>query len=146
MNWSGGLVPSIHLTHLECMLSTTVQALNVCSLDKIYEYLSEFKFVVKAPNLVNLHFPYYFATTVLPPALKKIASINLLEVKHNYSKLLPEHYKYLVNNINNIINFMNSENVSRNDHFEEFKRFQKEFDFKRGFDLLSYCPEFKKFI
>lgn len=116
----------------ECIISTTVQALNVMHLNKIYEYLSGFKNIVRAPNLVNLHFPWYLTTTVLPSPLKKIATINLMEIKRKYHEQLPSHYNYLLDNINNVIHFMNSKDSYSNGDFDTFKKFQENFDSKKN--------------
>lgn len=130
----------------ECIISTTVQALNVMHLNKIYQYLAGFNNIVKAPNLVNLHFPWYLTTTVLPPPLKKIATINLIEIKRMYYEHIPPHYSYLLDNINNVTHFMNSKDGFSNGDFDTFKKFQENFDSKKKLDLLDFCPEFQKFI
>lgn len=131
---------------VECMLNTTVQALNICHLDKIYDYLSSFNFVVKVPNLSNLYFPNYLATPVLPVPLKKIATMNLIQLKKDSTLKVPDHQKYLVENINNVIQFMNSYDGYRTEEFQKFKKFQNDFDKIKGLNLLDYCREFEKFI
>lgn len=134
------------LNVIECILNTTVGALNVCSLDKIYNYLSTFNFVVGVPNLSNLQFPSYLATTVLPSPLKKLAIIQLTQLNKNYIQGVPDHQKYLVENINNVIQFMNSYDGYRTEEFQKFKKFQNDFDKIKGLNLLDYCREFEKFI
>jgi MoaA/NifB/PqqE/SkfB family radical SAM enzyme len=130
----------------ECIISTTVQALNVMHLNEIYEYLAGFKNIVGAPNLVNLHFPWYLTTTVIPSPLKKIATINLMEIKSKYYEHLPSHYNYLLDNINNVIHFMNSKDGFRNGDFDTFKKFQENFDSKKKLNIIDFCPEFFQFI
>jgi organic radical activating enzyme len=131
---------------IECMLSTTVQALNVCSLETIYEYLSQFEFVVKAPNLVNLHFPKYLATTSLPQSLKRIAMLNMINIKKKYMNSIPDNYSYLLENINNIIQFMISRDGFKEGDFDLFKKFNYEFDERKKLKIEDYCPEFKTLI
>jgi sulfatase maturation enzyme AslB (radical SAM superfamily) len=131
---------------LECMLSTTVQALNVLRLDDIYAYLEQFKFIVRVPNLVNLYMPPYQQTTVLPIALRKIASIQLQQRMHDLSDKVPSHYKYLVENIPQIIHFMNSPNENQKKSFERFIDFQHKFDELKKLKLSDYVPEFNQFV
>lgn len=130
----------------ECILSTTVQALNVHHLPKIYEYLSQFKFIIKAPNLINLYFPMYFQTTVLPPLYKKLVHLDLLAIAGNIKKDLQPQYHYLADNLDGVIQFMNSQNGFENGDFEKFKDFQKKFDQKKNLNLLDYCPDLKPFL
>jgi MoaA/NifB/PqqE/SkfB family radical SAM enzyme len=130
----------------ECMISTTVQALNILHLPELYDYLSQFNFVVKAPNLVNLTFPRYFQTTVLPKPLKKMAQLRLSSKAEEVRENLEPHYHYLADNISAILNFMNSSDHYESELFETFKKFQKDFDNKKKLNLLDHCPEFKQFI
>lgn len=131
---------------IECMLSATVQILNINRLEELYEYLEQFKFIVPVPNLVNLHVPEYFQTTVLPPKMKAIAEIKLKNIQSKHEKQLPDHYKYLTDNIPQIINFMKSSDCYTNGKFEEFIEFQKSFDEKRELKLTKVCPEFIPYI
>jgi MoaA/NifB/PqqE/SkfB family radical SAM enzyme len=130
----------------ECMLSTTVQALNVLRLDEIYTYLEQFKFIVRVPNLVNLYMPPYQQTTVLPLALRKIASIQLQQRMNDLIDQVPPHYKYLVENIQQIIHFMNSPNGNQQKSFERFWDFQHKYDELKNLKLRDYLPEFESFI
>lgn len=138
----------------ECMISTTVQILNILRMEELYEYLEQFKFIVPTPNLINVHVPTYFKSTYLPPELKEIASEKLVRIKAKYEATLPDHYLYLTDNIQQIINFMNSEDeyIIPNDEstqeergFKEFISFQKKFDQERKLDLFSFFPEFLKY-
>lgn len=127
---------------LECMFSTTVQALNVGALPQLYSYLNQFKFIVKAPNLINLHMPYYQQTTVLPRALKKMITYQLFEVANSLNGKMPPHYQYLVDNIRSVVQYMNS----AEGNFDKFLDFQKKFDQKKNLNFLDYCPEMKMFM
>ena len=128
----------------EVLLSTTVQILNILHLDKLYKYLSQFKFIKKAPNLVNLHVPIYFQTTHLPNDLKKEATEKLLKIVPTIKdKVYPED-QYLVDNIQQVINFMNSQDNSQN--LLTFSSFQTAFDRKRKLQLFDVFPEIKPYI
>ena len=129
----------------ECMLSTTVQVLNVLRMEELYKYLEQFQFIVKAPNLINLNVPEYFQTTILPPKLKALAGLKLRQIQEKYSERLPAHYQYLTQNIDQVLGFMNSASDYENGLFKEFKEFQKKFDEKRKLNLYQYNPEFSKF-
>lgn len=129
----------------ECLISTTVQALNILALPALYEYLAQFDFIVKAPNLINLHVPYYMQTNVLPIQLKIIAQMELENIQHQYSKMLPEHYQYLIGNIRPIIHMMMSQDNHSQGYFDKMLRFQNGFDEIRKLRLEEYCPEISKF-
>jgi len=131
---------------LECMISTTVQALNVTRLGEIYDYLEQFDFIVRAPNLVNLYMPIYQQTTILPKQLKRIAALQLKERMDKLIDTMPPHYKYLVENIPQIIHFMNSSDGHQNKSFERFLDFQHKFDGLKNLKLTDYAPEFNSFV
>ena len=128
----------------EVLLSTTVQILNILHLDKLYEYLSQFKFIKKAPNLINLHVPIYFQTTHLPNDLKKEAAEKLLKIVATIKDKVSPQDQYLVDNIQQIINFMNSRDNSQN--LLTFSSFQSAFDRKRKLQLFDVFPEIKPYI
>ena len=130
----------------ECMLSVTVQALNVLRLNEIYEYLEQFNFLVPVPNLINLHVPQYYQTKILPPKVKFLASQRLKNIKERYENKIPSYYKYLTDNISHIIEFMNSENHFQKDLFYQFLKFQTQFDHKKKITLSDAYPEFKMFL
>jgi sulfatase maturation enzyme AslB (radical SAM superfamily) len=125
----------------ECMLSTTVQALNVLQLPKLYDYLAQFKFIVKAPNLINLHWPSYLQTTVLPQNYKMLATMQLQELQKSSMDRVPPHYSYLIDNLTSVINFMNHTS-HHHTHFDQTKRFLTSFDAIKNLKIEDYCPEF----
>jgi MoaA/NifB/PqqE/SkfB family radical SAM enzyme len=97
----------------EIILSCTVQLYNVLTLHELYDYVSTFKKIVPALNLINLKYPDYLSTQVMPKAAKKIAASRLLEVaKEARSKVASEYY-YLVDNIEQVIQFMDEKDKSQ---------------------------------
>lgn len=129
----------------ECMLSATVQILNILRLEDLYEYLEKFSFIVPVPNLVNLHVPRHFQTTSLPHKIKILAGLKLSNIKEKYENKIPAHYRYLTDNIPQIIKFMNSFDGQQSGEFDNFLEFQKLFDKKRELDLFKVCPELKNY-
>lgn len=130
----------------ECLISTTVQAVNVCHITELVSYLSQFKFIVRMPNLVNLYHPAYLATTVLPPAIKKLAVRRLNELSLDTSLQLQPQYHYLLETVLSAITFMMGADGYRDGHFDVFKKFTRDYDDLKGLDLLASCPEFAPFV
>ncbi len=128
----------------EALVSTTVQILNIDKLDQLFEYLSQFSFIIKVPNLINLHVPHYFQSTVLPKEIKSKVTKKLLVIAKHKEGLVHESHQYLIDNIYQIIAFMN-----REDNFEKyfltFLKFQNDFDKKRNLSLFNYCPELQPY-
>tara|TARA_Y100000768_G_C23989989_1_gene691772 strand:- start:4248 stop:5534 length:1287 start_codon:yes stop_codon:yes gene_type:complete len=127
----------------ECLLSTTVQALNIMKLRDIVEYLKQFNFIVPVPNLINLHVPYYFSSPILPKSLKKLVTLDLLSLKDESEERLPEHYRFLSENIGQIVNFMNSTDLYSEGAFSKFLEMQKKYDQNKNMDLYQFYPQFK---
>lgn len=126
---------------LECMFSTTVQVLNILHLPEIYRYLQQFKFILKAPNLINLHVPGYMQATVLPASLKLMVSLELAEIEKTIRKDLEPHYHYLLDNIHSVIKFLHHADNYTNGEFDRMLRFQRGFDDIKNLKLEDYCPE-----
>lgn len=130
----------------ECMLSTTVQILNIMHLPRMFDYLSKYKFIVKAPNLVNLHFPTYFQTSILPEELKNRATAELTEIGDKLMTELPSHFQYLAQNIKAVLAHMNKRHPHAEREFHRFVDFQMKFDAKKKLSIKNYCPEFSPFF
>lgn len=130
----------------ECMISTTVQVLNVLKLNDLYNFLAQFKFIVPAPNLVNLNVPSYFSSQVLPAKLKAQATKELLKIQKKYYNKVPIHYRYLIDNIDSIVNFMLANDSFETGGFQEFVKFQGLFDQSRNLFLADYFPEIKPYL
>ena len=128
----------------ECMISSTVQALNILRLGEIFKYLEQFNFIVPAPNLINLHVPFYYQSAILPKPYKMLATLQLKKIMQKYSKKLPAHYQYLIENIEQIIKFMHSQDAWNTELSREFFRFQSEFDTAKKLSLFETLPEFER--
>lgn len=129
----------------ECIISTTVQILNIMKLDELYEYLSKFEFIVNVPNLINLHVPSYFRSSVLPEKYKILTTAKLLSLQNKYGKNLPPHYAYLKQNISQAINFMNTPEENPMREFYDFLEFQSNFDKKRNISVYNFYPTFENY-
>lgn len=128
----------------EILLSSTVQIYNVLDLPNLYEYLKKFKVVIPALNLVNLHIPNYLQTTVLPEHAKVIAASRLQEYYLSLKNYLPEHYKYLAENLHQVINFMNQKPSA--DLLPLFLKINGNMDVIKGVTLAEQIPELYKLI
>ena len=127
----------------EVLVSTTVQALNILHLDQLYKYLDQFKFIKKAPNLINLHVPVYFQSTYLPEKLKNQATKRLLKIIPRLKSKIFSSDQYLIDNIFQVIKFMHSYDNAHD--FSTLLNFQDEFDRKRGVSLFDVLPELKEY-
>jgi sulfatase maturation enzyme AslB (radical SAM superfamily) len=133
----------VHASELkvsQVLISTTVQAYNILYIDRLVEYLaSEFRTVVKFPNLVNLYGPDNLRSTILPAHLKRLAADRLMAVTERAFRQVPSHKQYLVNNVLEVINFMNSEDAS--ERFPEFLNYSARVDALGGPRLAEVCPD-----
>lgn len=94
----------------EIIVSTTVQAYNIGRLTELQNYLESYQFVTKVPNFVNLYYPKYLRTQVLPPKYKMQVEKELLKLKASCAGKVREGNEYLIENIDQVINFMNDKN------------------------------------
>ncbi len=126
----------------EILLSCTVQIYNVLELADLYDYLTKFKNIVPALNLINLHIPHYLRSDVLPPEVKKEATHRLTKIAEGLKGKLAPHYSYLVDNIYQVIIFMN-----QNDHSQALPLFYKvntAIDNSRKIYLRDHIPVLDK--
>lgn len=130
----------------ECMLSTTVQALNISKLREMVDYLKQYEFLVPVPNLINLHVPHYFSSQILPADMKAAITDDLLKLKAECEKTIPAHYRYLTDNIAQVVNFMNAEDRFKEGVFREFLQFQSKFDKNKELSVFKFYPEFKGYL
>lgn len=126
----------------ECMISATVQILNIGKIREMVEYIKQFEFLVPVPNLINLHVPEYFSTPGLPPQLKEKITKDLLQLKAEQEKTIPAHYRYLTDNIAHVVSFMNSEDRFTTGAFDRFLDFQTKFDANKKLNLFDFYPYF----
>lgn len=130
----------------ECMLSTTVQALNIGKLREMVDYLKQYEFLVPVPNLINLHVPHYFSSQILPTDMKVSITEDLLKLKAECEKTIPAHYRYLTDNIAQVVNFMNAEDRFKKGAFRDFILFQKKYDSSKNLNVFKFYPEFKGYL
>ena len=128
----------------EILLSCTVQIYNVLSLRDLYEYASDFKKIIPAINLINLNFPDYMSSKVLPVDAKLEAEIRLLQIAKKLEVKIPESHLYLIDNIYQIINFMNQEDLTS--ELSKFKKINSQIDKKKKFKLSESIPELNKYL
>ncbi len=129
---------------VEVLLSTTVQIYNVLNLNELYNYVSGFRNITPALNLINLHFPIYLSSQVLPPGAKKIATERLVKIAKSLDGTLLPEQNYLLENIYQIINFMNERDLSKK--LGEFKKTNKKFDELKNVKFSKSLPELNELL
>lgn len=128
----------------EIILATTVQIYNVLELDQLYTYLKKFQHIIPALNLINLLTPKYMQTTLLPPEVKKLATVRLIKVNKDLKGKLPPKYDYLRENIEQTINFMNAQDLSS--HLPVFRQINSQIDKVKTLTLQKASPELNKLL
>jgi MoaA/NifB/PqqE/SkfB family radical SAM enzyme len=129
----------------EILLSCTVQIYNVLNLADLYSYVGAFRNIIPAVNLINLEFPDYLSTKVLPLPAKEIATVRLQRIAEDLEGKLPANYKYLVDNIYQMIRHMNT-HESSSSLLIKFKKFNSKVDEKRKTKLSRALPELNKHL
>jgi wyosine [tRNA(Phe)-imidazoG37] synthetase (radical SAM superfamily) len=115
----------------EIMFCTLVQALNVLEIDEVCKYIATFKNIVGLPVFINLFHPEYLRTQVLSKEDKDFACQKLTVIKEKYSAELPDHYKYLLDNIDQVINFLHDDDLHPT-MYQSFLDFNADFDASNG--------------
>lgn len=129
----------------EIILSTTVQIYNILELRDLYKYLSKFKNITPALNLINLNYPSYMSTKVLSVEAKSLAEIRLVEIAEDLKKsLVNEKDNYLIDNIYQSIEFMKSEDFSSMSL--SFIKVNKDIDNLKKLSLEKSLPELNYYI
>lgn len=129
----------------EVLLMCTVQAYNILHLEPLYDYLaSGFKKVTPLPQLINLHYPDYYRTQMLPPELKKEASLRIARIKSKVQArfdagLIHKKLYHLTDALDEAANFMNLED--RQELIPEFLSAAKSIDTLRNQSLYETVPE-----
>jgi MoaA/NifB/PqqE/SkfB family radical SAM enzyme len=122
----------------EIILSCTVQVYNALYLKDLFDYLKNFKKIDPVVNLINLHFPEYMSTQVLPPSAKKVATeriqaiisdLNVRGITHNFH----------LSNLPQAIAYMNKKDRTVN--LISFKKFNSAFDKKKNTKISAVLPE-----
>jgi sulfatase maturation enzyme AslB (radical SAM superfamily) len=127
----------------EILINTTVQINNVYHLDKLFDYLSDFNFVKKVPNLINLFFPVYMRTAVLPNKIKKQAFLKLKEIRSKAENSIDPSDEYLLQNIDQCCNYLISSMDKKfiDTFWHEFEVFTSKYDQEKSLSLIAVNPE-----
>lgn len=130
------------------LISTTVQAYNIMYLRPLYEFTASLKNARKLPNLVNLTWPTYLNTQILPKALKVKATNELRKIASDFAPLLlnfPDD-NYLALGIESAINHMNRVD-SYDREFTKFKAFTANIDEQNNSKTVTeVAPDFGDYI
>lgn len=129
----------------EILISTTVQMNNIFHIDKLMDYLAQFKFVKPVPNLVALYYPRFLSLTGLPRNLAKISFLKLMSLSQKAQEQLTEDDSYLVQNFKQIANscLRDIDLEARKKRQEEFVRYSRNYDKEKKLDVFEVNPEFK---
>lgn len=122
----------------EIILSCTLQIYNALYIKDLFGYVKQFKKIDPVVNLINLHFPEYMSTQVLPESAKKVATERLEAVIKDLEKRNITH-SFHVSNLQQAIAFMNKKDRTVN--LISFKKFNAAFDKKKNTKLSNVLPE-----
>ena len=128
----------------EILISCTVQVYNVLFLNDLYEYVNQFKNIIPALNLINLKYPEFLSTQVLPVPAKILAKLRLEKVKENISSKVPTVYNYLIENIDQVIKNMEEEDLSF--ALFKFKNYDLKINEISNMKIKDYLPELNCFL
>ncbi len=129
----------------EIIVSTTVQINNVLHLDKLFNYLCDFSFVERCPNLIALYFPQQLSLITLPKPLTILAKFKIDSILEKIKKQ-DGVQEYMIQNLRQIRESLKIRESQDPKLFKKFVKFSREYDNANGLDLLSVNPEFEKFI
>jgi sulfatase maturation enzyme AslB (radical SAM superfamily) len=130
---------------VEVLIMCTVQVYNVFRLGELYDYLADnFRFVTQVPYLVDLHFPDYFRTQILPAELKAEALSHLKSLRERTEAriregLIPERHRVALVSLDGAINFLGMED--RSDLVPRFVTVTESMDALRGQSTFGLLPE-----
>lgn len=120
------------LPNVNIQIHCTVQALNMCAMDELFDWISSKGIANDQIYLNILNHPECMNIRVLPMALKNIAQMKLAEYRH-----IPK--------VEDTIKYMFAEDW-HDKRWQEFVDFNiKTDDLQKG-SLLDACPEFKGFL
>ncbi len=132
----------------QALIMCTLQVYNVFNLGELFDFLAEnFKFVYQIPQLVDLYFPDYYRTQILPPSLKRDAAQALSQIKAKakqriHDGLIPQSQEYLLKSLDGAIAFMNSEDKQH--LIDQFLRATRSIDEIRGQSTFLNIPKLKE--
>jgi hypothetical protein len=131
---------------IEAEVMCTTQAYNILMIDDLFRYLlKNYTFISQVPRLIDLHYPYYFRSQVLPAELKKIALKKFNDLVEEVSKLIDNqkisgrYYQHL-DSIKACANFIQSEDYSH--LYSKFITVTRTIDINRNQKIESVVPYF----
>lgn len=134
----------------EVIIMCTLQVYNVLRLRDLYDYLAEnFTFVTQIPNLIDLHFPFYFNTQILTPQLKQQALESMKEIEkitleRIASGKIPKIQEKYLESLRGGMNFLTADD--RQKLIPEFLIATTSFDKRRKENTFRLFPEFMDFF
>ena len=129
----------------EIIVSTTVQMNNILHLDKLFNYLGDFNFVEKCPNLIALYFPQQLSFFILPKPLVYVAKLKIDSILERI-KTQEGIQEFMIQNLRQIRNSLNVRQSDDAHLLQKFFKFSREYDEIHGLDMLKVNPEFEKFV
>ena len=120
------------LPNVNIQIHCTVQALNMCAMDELFDWITSKGIAEDQIYLNILNHPECMNIRVLPMQLKNIAQMKLQEYRH-----IPK--------VEDTIKYMFAEDWN-NKRWKEFVDFNLKTDNLQKGSLLDACPEFKGFL
>lgn len=125
-------------------INLTVQAYNVLNIDDTVEYVADHLPHHGRPKLSMLYYPEHLGISILPPDLKATATERLDRLSERLGGGWPERWRGaqvedLRRTIDAIVAHMNG--TDRTDLLEEFRRWTRVLDERRGEDVRTALPE-----
>ena len=129
----------------EVNIMCTVQVYNVFKLGELFDYVAEnFKWICPIPHLVDLHYPDYYRTQILPPELKSQARAHLMETAERTQKRLEKGsihatHGFLLDSLRGSLNFLSMEDLQH--RIPAFMHASSSKDANRRQRLFDVIPE-----
>ncbi len=131
----------------QVQIMCTAQAYNIFGLGDLYDYLAEnFKFVIRIPQLIDLYYPQYYSSQILPTELKARAVVALGSVLQRSEQRLadgriPSEQAYVLESLRSTLNFISAKDMSG--RIPDFLRAANSNDGLRKQSFDEVIPELK---
>ena len=126
-------------------IHTTVQVYNITHLIDLFEYLKQYKHLVKFPFLNILLYPPYFSIKILPKHIKSQISKELLKwFKGHFNFYIDTSSDTItkIHKLPQLIKFMNTEDWS--EYNPKFKFYTEFYDKNRNENFIELNPKLKE--